>query len=240
MTIIPAALEPLLPQMQDHARSVMPLEACGLVVSGSYVQCTNVHPDPENHFTIDPRDYAAASEQGEIEAIFHSHVDFTDEFSPHDIKSCKGSNLPWVLYSVAANAWAYADPTGNAPYLGRPWNYGIYDCYALIRDFYKREFGIVLDDYERGAEFEWDNPEWRMFEKNFKAQGFVDIGEPSRKGDILLMQLQAPFANHVGVIVEPDKNIFYQHLLDRLSEANIFGGYWEKHSNRFLRHRSLV
>jgi cell wall-associated NlpC family hydrolase len=132
------------------------------------------------------------------------------------------------------------DPTGNAPFLERPWLYGIYDCYGLLRDYYRREFSIELDDYDRGEEFEWKSSEWRMFEKNFEGQGFREVGDgQARKGDMLLMQLQADFPNHVGVMHSPEQNVFYQHLLDRLSEASVYGGYWRKNTVKVLRHREL-
>jgi cell wall-associated NlpC family hydrolase len=87
---------------------------------------------------------------------------------------------------------------------------------------------------------EWEKPSWNMFENNFQEQGFIVCERAEQKGDILLMQLQAPLPNHVGVLAKPDGNIFYHHLLDRLSEANIYGGYWEKNTNKVLRHRELV
>ncbi|WP_255344084.1 NlpC/P60 family protein, partial [Acinetobacter baumannii] len=41
-------------------------------------------------------------------------------------------------------------PTGyEAPYEGRPYVYGSFDCWTLCRDFYLREFGIELRDYPR-------------------------------------------------------------------------------------------
>jgi proteasome lid subunit RPN8/RPN11 len=227
-------------EMVSHARQHENEEACGIIAGGKYWPCRNVHSSPSKHFAISAEDYARIEPFG-IEAIFHSHLYFSeDKFSRHDITSCKQINEPWVMYCMPANSWHFMDPTGNAPYLERPWIYGIYDCYGLVKDYYLREFSIELDDYDRGEEFEWKSSEWRMFEKNFKGQGFVEIGdEVMQKGDVLLMQLQADFPNHVGVIHSPSENIFYQHLLDRLSEANIYGGYWQKNTVKILRHKEL-
>lgn len=226
--------------MAAHAREDMTIEACGVIAGGKYWPCKNAHPDPSKHFAITAKDYLQLEPLG-IEAIFHSHL-FMEEnkFSRHDIDSCKQVNVPWVMYCTASNSWHYMDPTGATPYLERPWIYGIYDCYGLLRDYFLNEFSIPLDDYERGAEFEWKSPEWRMFEKNFEQQGFKEISDGSlRRGDMLLMQLQSAFPNHVGVMHDPLQNIFYQHLLDRLSEANVYGGYWQKVTVKILRHREL-
>lgn len=226
-------------EMALYAQEKAPEEACGIIADGRFFPLNNAHPRPTESFAIEAKEYAAIEPLG-IEAIFHSHLGFENYFSMHDIKSCKESNLPWVMYCVGTNSWHEMDPTGNAPYLERPWIYGIYDCYGLVRDYFKNEFSIELDDYERGAEFEWKSPEWRMFEKNFTKQGFEEIEDNNLKqGDVLLMQLQADFPNHVGIIHSPSQNIFYQHLLGRLSEANIYGGYWQKCTNKVLRHREL-
>jgi proteasome lid subunit RPN8/RPN11 len=224
-------------ELAAYAHSLAPQEACGLVAGNQFHPCRNIHPEPEQHFAIDAADYARLEELG-IQAVFHSHTGFNARFSSHDIRSCKQVGLPWVMYCAGANSWHEMDPTGNAPYLERPWIYGIYDCYGLVRDYYRREFDVVLDDYERGDEFEWTSPEWRMFEKNFRAQGFEEVSDAPRRGDVFLMQLQANYPNHVGILHEPERNVFYQHLLNRLSEASIYGGYWQKCTVRILRHRS--
>jgi len=228
------------PQMAAHAQKHPDQEVCGIVAGGQYWPCNNAHSSPSRHFAITAEDYARFDPLG-IEAIFHSHLYFSeDKFSRHDIASCKQVNVPWVMYCVPANTWHHMDPTGNAPFLERPWLYGIYDCYGLLRDYYRREFSIELDDYDRGEEFEWKSSEWRMFEKNFEGQGFREVGDgQARKGDMLLMQLQADFPNHVGVMHSPEQNVFYQHLLDRLSEASVYGGYWRKNTVKVLRHREL-
>jgi proteasome lid subunit RPN8/RPN11 len=222
-----------------HTFEDFPAEACGIIVEGQYMPCKNIHPTPVKNFAISAEDYARAESMGEIQAIFHSHPNDYNQFSPHDAKACRSSNVPWLMYCAATDDWHYADPTGNAPYEGRQWHYGIHDCYSLLKDFYKNEFCIELDDYDRGEEMEWESPDWNMFERNFQSQGFAPCEAPFQKGDMLLMQLQSPTPNHVGVMAIPEQNIFYQHLLDRLSEASIYGGYWAKVTSKVLRHKAL-
>lgn len=226
--------------MQQHALSSPNEEACGLIAGDEYWPCKNIHQEPSRFFAIDSQDYAKIEKHGPIQGVFHSHINKANKFSVEDIKACKESAVPWVMFCMGASEWHHADPSGNSPYLGRPWTYGIYDCYSLLRDFYKREFNIALDDYERGAEFEWASPEWRMFEKNVKGQGFVEVEAAEKRGDMLLMQLQAPFPNHTGVVAIPERNIFYQHLMNRFSEENVYGGYWAKHTSKVLRHKELL
>jgi proteasome lid subunit RPN8/RPN11 len=227
-------------EMKIYALKQFPEEACGLIVNDKFIPCKNVHSAPLTNFAIDAKAYAKAEKKGTIQAVFHSHPGELNTFSMHDIKSCKQGGLPWVMYCTVTGEWFEIDPSGDAPYLGRRWQYGIYDCYSLFRDFYRREFNILLDDFDRGQEGEWTSPEWRMFEKHVEKQGFVDVEGPLHRGDMLLMQMQSSFINHAGFIAVPERNIFYQHLVDRLSEENVYGGYWAKVTNRIMRHKELL
>ena len=221
-----------------EARKAAPHECCGLVVNGQIVPCVNSSPSPSDYFTIAAEDYVRASKLGEIEAVYHSHVDGIRGFSRPDIAACKQSGLPWIVFHAPSGDFFYANPTGSAPYEGRQWIYGIHDCYAIVKDFYQQEFGIVLDDFERGEEMEWESKGWTMFVDNYSQQGFYETEKPERKGDILLMQVGAPSPNHVGVMTGQD-NSFYHHLMDRVSEKSVYGGYWAKVTTKTLRHRSV-
>lgn len=221
-----------------EASQSAPQECCGFIVNGEVLPCKNAHNTPETNFAISAEDYAMAEDKGVIEAIYHSHVGGLDGFSRHDIKACKQCNIPWVMIHLPTNNFHYIDPTGNAPYEGREWSYGVHDCYALVRDFYAREFKIELDDFERGEDEEWLNPGWCMFINNYEDQGFREISRPEKKGDILLMRLQSPEPNHVAVM-NGNGASFYHHLAARLSQSAVYGGYWAKVTVKVLRHKDV-
>ncbi|MGA0851407.1 MAG: C40 family peptidase [Candidatus Nanopelagicaceae bacterium] len=221
-----------------EARKASPNECCGFVVDGRVVPCENVHPSPLENFAIAAEDYVRVCARGEIEAVYHSHVEGVKGFSVPDVKACKQSNLPWIVFHAGTGDFYYADPSGKAPYEGRQWVYGIHDCYAILRDFYSREFAIELDDFERGEENEWESKSWTMFVDNYKDQGFYEIEKPECKGDFLLMQIGAPSPNHAGVI-SGNGNLFYHHLMGRLSERSVYGGYWAKVTAKVLRHKDV-
>lgn len=221
-----------------EARQTAPEECCGLIVNGKLVPCKNASSSPLSQFTISAEDYAKAVELGEVEGLYHSHVEGLRGFSLPDIAACKQSNLPWTVFHLPSGDFFYADPTGNAPYIGRQWIYGIHDCYGILRDFYGREFGVALDDFKRGEELEWENKGWTMFVDNYAKQGFYEIEKPEQKGDFLLMQIAAPSPNHAGVM-SGDSNSFYHHLMGRLSEKSVYGGYWAKVTVKTLRHKDV-
>ena len=74
-------------------------------------------------------------------------------------------------------------------YVGRPFVHGDTDCYGLIRDFYKDQFGIELTNYARTDN--WWNEGQNLYVDNFKNEGFylLDDMEDSQFGDIFLIAL---------------------------------------------------
>jgi len=222
-----------------HAQSVLGEEVCGFVINGQVVRCKNDHPSPSSNFAIKASDFVKAEKVGKIQALYHSHPSGPRGYSRFDVKSSKQTNLPWIVFDELSGDFFCGDPTGDAPYEGRQWIYGIHDCYAILKDFYKKEFDIVLDDFERGDEKEWEKNEWQMFARNYAGQGFVEINKPERKGDFLLMQINAPSPNHAGVI-SGEGWTFYHHLINRKSEKTVYGGYWAKITTKVLRHKRLL
>lgn len=235
----------------DYAVSVYPLEACGLIVktqSGyEFVEIKNIHDSPHDNFAISSNDYARASIRGEIAAIFHSHVDASIyngkfDFSEADRVACEQLGIPWVLAVLPTQEIKINKPSGyRLPLLGREFSYGVVDCYGLIRDAYA-DIGIKLYNYKRGKLYEWnDDPTWNLYEDYFKQEGFVeiDMGSNLRKYDLLLMKIQSDKINHGALMWEPDKNIFIHHLVDRLSELSVFGGYWRQITVKICRHEKL-
>lgn len=98
--------------------------------------------------------------------------------------------------------------------VGRKFIYGKQDCYALLRDFYSENFGIILPNYARPNNF------WKfnlnMYMDRYLKNGFDVLHcHPSeyRPGDVFLMAIESEVANHVGVLVENGQIL--HHLWNR-------------------------
>jgi len=204
----------------DHAKAQDPKEAVGLLlnVKGKerYYPCNNLAITNHQCFILDPEDYVKADNLGEIIAIFHSHPVTPPTPSQADRISCEQSNLPWYIVNPKTEQWAELKPEGYEPELcGRPYVWGITDCYALVRDWYKQEKNIILKDYERSITPEefLINP---YFEKYAEDAGFRELAndESLEVGDVLLMSILHPTLNHVAIFLG---DMVLHHLADRLS-----------------------
>ena len=224
----------------EHARAEFPRECCGLVVVAKgrerYWPCRNLAVGSDQ-FVMDPHDYAAACEAGEVMSVVHSHPNLSPEPSQADRVSCEASGLPWHIVSVPTERWSYMEPAGYvAPLVGREWSHGVLDCYSLIRDWYAQERGIDLPDFTRFDEW-WKRGE-NLYLDNFESAGFhATDAMDMNPGDVLLMQVASPVPNHAAIYL--GDGLILHHLQGRLSSRDVYGGYWQKITTHTLRHQLL-
>lgn len=230
--------------MHAHAAAEAPRECCGLVIEHVedgkllYVACRNVAPGGgDDRFRIDAADYAMAEDQGNVLGIVHSHPNASANPSMADRVGCERSGLPWLIVGWPSGVICAVAPEGwQAPYVGREFHHGVLDCYTLIQDWYRRELGLELPDFER--EDDWWAKGGDLYMQGFASAGFAAVGGEPRRHDVVLMQVVSDVANH-GAVYLGDGQMLH-HLHGRLSGRDVYGGYWQRHTRALLRHRSLA
>ena len=203
-----------------HAKEQDPKESCGLLIEikgkEKYFPCKNLSTYSQQCFIIDPDDFVKAEESGNILAVVHSHPVTPPIASQADKISCESSELPWHIVNPKTEQWGYYEPSGyKPPLIGRHWVWGITDCWALVRDWYKETKGIILRDWDRPTtpeEFIADP----MFERCAWRTGFRQLRpeEKLQNGDLLFMSIMATGLNHVAIFLDGD---VLHHLADRIS-----------------------
>jgi len=169
-------------------------------------------------------------------AIVHSHPVTNPAPSNADRVACEKSGLPWFIVNPKTEGWGYCEPSGfELPYVGREFVFGVVDCYSLVRDWYGKEFGLQLSDYERRDLF-WERGE-NLYLDNFHREGFHKIPfDELQYGDALLMQLGSKLPNHTAIYID-DQQILH-HIQGRLSSRDVLGSYYTKNIAMVLRHES--
>ncbi|UXA66000.1 C40 family peptidase [Xanthomonas prunicola] len=236
-----------LQSIQAHAMARYPRECCGLIIATAdgerYIECPNTAATASEHFRLPGEDYAAAEDQGEVIALVHSHPNASAMPSDADRLQCELSEITWHIISVGqvdgvaeCGDVQTIQPCGYvAPLVGRQFAHGVLDCYTLLRDFYARELGIELRDYPR--EDEWWKRGENLYEKHFREEGFGEIKDEPRRGDVFLMQIRSEEMNHAGIYLGDGQML--HHLHGRPSEQVTYGGYWLQRTTKVIRHHSM-
>ena len=236
MTLPPTIKE----QILQHAQAEQPKECCGVVcvVKGRrrYFPCRNLAATPDEHFVMDPLDYANAEDQGEVVAVIHSHPVSNPKPSEADLVACEKTGVPWHIINPLTEEWGYCEPSGHQlPYVGRQFAFGVVDCYTLVRDWYAREYGIELRDYDRRDKF-WEHGE-NLYMDNFANEGFGEIPVADvQPGDLILMNVCSLVPNHAAIYL--GDQLILHHVQQRLSSRDVYGGYYWKNTACALRHES--
>jgi proteasome lid subunit RPN8/RPN11/uncharacterized protein (UPF0248 family) len=227
-------------QALEHAKAEFPAEICGLVavVKGRrrYFPCKNIAKTNCEHFILDPLDYAAAEDKGEIVAVIHSHPKTSCNPSQADRVACEKSELPWYIVNPQTENWGHCIPEGfELPYVGREFVFGVTDCYTLCRDWYRREMNLNLKDYERRDEWWVDGED--LYLENFANEGFREIPLRSlERGDALLLKFDANIPTHAAVYL--GDQVILHHMQGRLSSRDVLGSYYLERTVKALRHES--
>ena len=222
----------------QHAKDESPKESVGLVhiVKGKerYFKCNNLAETPDEHFVLDPEDYIKAEKKGEITAIIHSHPRTHHNPSPADLVACEKSGLQWFIVNPKTELWGGCKPTGyELPYVGRAFFHGVVDCYTLVRDFYKKEFNLKLNDYFRKDKW-WEKGE-NMYLDNFKTEGFYEISlKEIQYGCVVLLHLESDVPNHAAIYL--GDNVLLHHVQGRLSSRDVYGEYYLQSTAKILKH----
>ncbi|RYD28927.1 MAG: peptidase P60 [Lysobacteraceae bacterium] len=221
----------------EHALDQMPREACALLIETKHRQelviCENQSEVP-NQFVIGPTDYLKALQRGLPVGVVHSHCYEAPTPSEADLVQCERSHLPWYILSVPTGQWHSFGPTNyKAPLVGRSFSHGVLDCYSLIRDYYLETLGIELKDFDR--DYEWWDKGQNLYLENFQSAGFREVPpEDMLPHDVLLMQIHSDVVNHGAIYLGDD--LMLHHLNRRLSTRDVYGGYYQRHTVKVLRH----
>lgn len=253
----------LLAVAQQHANAEFPNEVCGLVIKDNqgkrqYIACRNEAKTKSEHFIINTEDYCKAEDNGEILAIVHSHPNASSKASMADRVNCEFSELPWLILTSPDIGYEWIIPNKNpnkkfkAPLLGREFAHGSLDCWALCRDFYYREWGLELPNYQRTDGW-WEQGEKpSLYEQLYKEAGFYKVDKDHlQRGDMLVMQIgKAAHPNHAAIYLGDNpyfisedtpkvigNSLFIHHMYGRISERAIYGADWKERTIFVLRHK---
>lgn len=187
-------------EIRKEALKTPSTEACGLIIKKndgfSVFPCRNEAADKNHKFIINQKDFLKGSLLGEIRAVYHTHVNANANFSFLDKINCLHHGYDFLLYFLKNNSlFSLKTDKAWAEYLEKTFTYGQFDCYNVVRKYYKTELNVDLpeiNDYEEKFK-EWKNE--NLFKEFYQKYGLRDGNDINqlRKHDILLFNFYKSF-----------------------------------------------
>ena len=220
--------------------AAFPKEMCGVITSDDFIQISNINSDPENSFTMQPKEYAGVVERAI--AIVHSHVKQPDTRinidprtpSVKDLNYQKASALPWLI--VATEGLTVTPPVQfprdpSSKYEGRNFIWYINDCFTIVQDYYRYQLDIILpaNEFDAFNDSISEVIEWYAYEHGFDDVKKID---DIKNGDIVILDSLGQKQNHLGVY--HDEKILHQMQVSRFDPFQNYLG----RINRILRYGS--
>lgn len=219
-----------------HSLKDNPKESCGFIVQddGKFkcIPCKNESKEPIKNFKISSKDYLCSKKQyKKILYIYHSHTNDNNDFSEKDISCSEVLCLPIIMYNLNSDLFKIYEPINiNKNYIGRYFEIGKYDCYTLIKDFFKNELSIdisaIITNYTDF--FEAQNVFNQNLSLNFlEKKGFKIIENKKllEKNDILI--LQNSFGKHFAIYLG-NNQILHQPMLSFSKIENYSNSYQKR------------
>lgn len=234
-----------------HTIECFPAESCGLIVDNKYVPCRNISKHTDQ-FEIHHEDLAAAEDIGEIQAYVHSHPNASARASEIDLLQIELHQKPWIICAYPDIEFQVYEPSGyKAPLVGRNYIHGVQDCYSIVRDFYERELGINLIDFEREDAW-WEHKESKsLYLDGFGEAGFIEVTD-LQYGDVMLCRVgRTEHVNHAIIWLGDQtelkseqteacvgSSIILHHPYGRKSVREVFGRQWQERVVKVVRYEN--
>lgn len=106
--------------------------------------------------------------------------------------------------------------------IGRKWNYGVFDCYSIVRDYYAL-LGIDLPNYQRPDDPDTCESIFLKYAPKFFKEIDIDKRKPH---DLLIMKIWTKEPMHGAILLKNDM-ILHQKF-ESLSCSEYFNHYYRK------------
>lgn len=215
-----------------------PNESCGFIVKDKNdficIPCKNISAYPNQTFEISSMDFLKTKLlYNKIYYIYHSHVEEDgDFFSEQDKKCSENLNIPIILYHIKKNIFKIYSPIEiSNSYIGRFYEYRKYDCFTLIRDFYKNEKNINLNvNYkEELSKLDVKDKIYNFY--NLNNLEIINKNEQLNLYDILFFNGFG--IKHLGLYLGDDK-ILHQPTFG-FSKIENYCNFYKRHTDLILR-----
>ena len=202
----------------EHAKEMFPNESCGAIINDEYIRFKNESDTPESQFEIKDSLWFSLYVNDEIDCIVHSHNDY-NKASLLDQQQQQELCIPSLIINLRNRSVIDCIVFGEdkiVPLEGRPFFYGVFDCFSLVRDYLKLNHDVIVPNPPHEWEFWADGID--LIEQSLSESPLIeiDLAGPYELGDVLFYNHGGTkYINHMAVIC--GKSLAMHHVLNNCS-----------------------
>ncbi len=244
----------------DAAVRVWPEPVCALVCGGAggneLVLVDGVEDPSRDTFRVDRARLRGSCPPGrELRGFVVSHpCDSARDYDPvlgtpsaAEMRAQLDLALPFGIWLTDGERWLdsfwFGDQCPRLPFVGRPFRHGVFDCYSIVRDYFRQEVGYRIPEFPR--DWNWWVRGLDLYADGYRPAGFEPIPDDApRPHDIALFRMLSKVQNHAGILIEPGSMLHHPgsfRPVDPLRMSHIVPlERWERHVVRWVRLREEV
>lgn len=227
--------------IKNHAKDSFPNECCGFIVEKNgkidCIKCDNVAINKEQDFQIKVDDYLNIKDQYNILYVYHSHTNDNENFSDTDKMYSDEMALNYLMYHLKTDQFKIHESDNLLyKYVGRYFEYRKYDCFTLIKDFFKNELKIDLNYDQNIIQNETLQNINILDEVNkfYSKNNLIKIEDQNSliKNDLLLIN-GFKYGSHFAVYLGEDKIL--HHPMNSFSKVDNYCNFYKRNTVAVLR-----
>lgn len=185
--------------IKEEAIKNYPNECWGYIIPRRWqlelMPCENLAKDKLNCVVTDPRNYIKAYNEGAV-SFYHSHPTPPSEIHGFEQHIANELQMSSIIYTNYLDRFDVLNPEDKIfPLENRPFLYGVFDCWTLVRDKIFLTDGRKLTNYKEP--WGWWASGKSAFTENIGKEGYRET-DTLENGNVILMNWHCDIPNHIG------------------------------------------
>ena len=180
--------------------------------------CANVSEHPKTEWRVLPGQWAEVLDSAVL--VIHAHPSGIEVPSYADQRSQIATQIPFAIVPRGGTPFVWGAPD-SSDLVGRPYRWGVNDCFGIWREFFQRETGRTFPDFPRRWKF-WKHAE-PVFENALRYVPFtnVDSIDSARRGDGILFRLRTDVWCHCAAYLGAGRMLHHPAPLRPYDESRL-------------------
>ena len=212
-------------EMETYILQQYPFEACGVVSRDLFVPIENIASSPSECFLMPKGTYI--EHEDNLSAVVHSHThDSVLGVDPRlpseaDMRLAEATGVLQGIYHCTPKGVSQAlwfNQKVPPTLIDRDYIPNVFDCYTIVRDYYKLNYDYSLAMLPRTATWSKDSPSLML--ENLENQGLTKVRNIGKlvEGDVLVFCIGSSLPTHVAIYLKDGE--FIHHLNGRKSSTD--------------------